>query len=388
MKVWEPGLRDEAAIGLVRLLARPAWAGSDTATALRAALRKLADDLEPVVRAQASHGILLLDDDPGPTATVIGRVRDRILLEQDLNVLAVQLRQVAAVIPDESAGELDQFLEELAGQPQGAFLQPGAPGGEPPAASPWSPREEVAETVAEMLTRLAVVDGAPFSARRLADWLSRPLHDADRTKMLLRHLQPYLNPPDGTGQEATFTQLAAVVQAIRAAWPAVATPADGGPAGGSAARDAALIAHQLAQQLDRASGAHDHQSPATSTVPRGADPVFAAYAIPLLCDLGAVQHPQVTQPVIQALINLSQVSPAGALQAVAQTVPPSGPYVTDPVAASTVCAYLTRLLAEHRDLVLGTDAGLTAFRYLLEAFAGAGDPAALALVYAFAEAFR
>lgn len=69
-------------------------------------------------------------------------------------------------------------------------------------------------------------------------------------------------------------------------------------------------------------------------------------------------------------------------------MPASGPYVTDPVAASTVCAYLTRLLAEHRDLVLGTDAGLTAFRYLLEAFAGAGDPAALALVYAFAEAFR
>jgi len=29
-----------------------------------------------------------------------------------------------------------------------------------------------------------------------------------------------------------------------------------------------------------------------------------------------------------------------------------------------------------------------AFRYLLEAFAGACDPAALALVYAFAEAFR
>ena len=128
---------------------------------------------KPVVRAQASHGILLLDDDPGPAATVISRVRDRILREQDLNVLSVQLRQVAAVMPDESSGELDQFLEELAGQPQGAFLRPGAPSGEPPAASPWRPREEVAETVAEMLTRLAVVDGAPFSAGRLADWLSR-----------------------------------------------------------------------------------------------------------------------------------------------------------------------------------------------------------------------
>jgi hypothetical protein len=388
VKVWEPGLRDEAAIGLVRLLVRPVWAGSDTAPALRSALRKLADDPQPVVRAQASHGLLLLDDSPGPATTVISRVRDRILHEQDPNVLAVQLRQVAAVILDESSSELDQFLEELADSPRGAFPRPGTPSDGPPAASPWSPHDEVAEIAAEMFTRLAVVDGAPFSASMLAHWLSWPLHHSDRTMMLLRHLQPYLNPPDGTGQEATFTQLTAVVQAIRAAGPAAATPWRGSPADGATARNAALIAHQLAQQLDRASGAHDHQSSATGPASRGADPVFAGYAIPVLRDLGAVQHPQVTQPVIQALINLSQVNPADTLQAVAQTVPARGPYVSDPVAAGTVCPYLTRLLAEHRDFVLGTDAGLTAFQYLLEAFAGAGHSAALGLAYAFSDTFR
>jgi hypothetical protein len=206
--------------------------------------------------------------------------------------------------------------------------------------------------------------------------------------MLLRHVQPYLNPPDGTGQLATLTQFAAVVKAIRSAWRSGATPAADGAKGAAAAREAALISYQVAQQLDRASNAHDHRPLATNAVPSGADPVFAANAIPLLRDLGTVQHPQVTQPVIQALINLSQVSPEDVLQAVAQTVPANGPYVTDPIAASTVIAYLTRLVAEHRDLVLGTDTGLTAFQHLLEAFADAGDPDALALVYGFAEAFR
>ena len=95
-----------------------------------------------------------------------------------------------------------------------------------------------------------------------------------------------------------------------------------------------------------------------------------------------------TQPVVQALINLAKTRPAEALQAIAEAIPESGPYVADPLAAHIVCPYLTRLLAEDRGLVLGTETGLTAFRKLLQAFAGAGDPAALALAYAFSDSFR
>jgi hypothetical protein len=37
---------------------------------------------------------------------------------------------------------------------------------------------------------------------------------------------------------------------------------------------------------------------------------------------------------------------------------------------------------------LGTELGLTAFRHLLQAFAGAGDPEALALAYTLSDSFR
>ena len=187
-------MRDTAAIGIARLLARPAWADSDTAPGLRDALRRLAADPNPVVRMQAAHGLPLIDADVGPPSTIIGHLRVRVLQEQDENVLAVQLQAIAGLTAATPAGEVDQLLEELSDHPQGAFLRQDDPGGEPLAESRWSHRGDVAEVAAAVLTRLAVVDGAPYSARRLSGRLARPIRDADRTKMLIRHLQPYLNP--------------------------------------------------------------------------------------------------------------------------------------------------------------------------------------------------
>ena len=116
--------------------------------------------------------------------------------------------------------------------------------------------------------------------------------------------------------------------------------------------------------------------------------MFADHALPLLRELSSVQHPQVTQPVVQALIHFGNTRPAEVLQAIADAVPETGPYVADPLAAGTVCPYLLQVLAENRDLVLGTEPGLTAFRHLLQAFAGAGHSDALTLAYTFSDSFR
>jgi hypothetical protein len=356
---------------------------------LRSALRELSADQNPVVRMQAAHGLLLITPDAGAPSTTPGRLRAHILAEQDENVLAVQLQILQRVMTSAPAAEVDQLVQELADRPQGAFLRQDDPDEGSANGNSWSRRSDLFELASAILARLAVVDSAPFSAHRLSYWLARPIRDAARTQVLIRHLQPYVNPPGGTGQEATFTLLAAAAHGIQTAWrtASTASAAGGDQATSTGARDAALIAHQVARQLDLASAAHDEKSSGSHRA-RGADTVFADYALPLLCDLSLVQHPQVTQPVVQALIRLGNTRPAEALQAIADAIPETGPYVADPLAASTICPYLTRLLAENRDLVLGTESGLTAFRHLLQAFAGAGHADALALAYTFSDSFR
>ena len=382
-------MRDQAAIGIVRLLSRPTWADSDTAPRLRGVLRELSADRNPVVRLQAAHGLQLTIVDENSPAAVIGHLRVPILEEEDENVLAVHLQTLQSVMASAPSGEIDQLIEELAARPHGAFLSQDAPDRGAADANRWDQRNDVVELVSAILTRLGVIDRDLYSAHRLSDWLTRPLSNATRTQTLVRQLQPYLNPPDGTGQETTFTLLGTAAYALQAAWREAnsALPAGGHETSGRA-RDTALIAHQIAQQLEHASAPHNGRSSVGSPVAPRADTVFADHALPLLRELSSVQHPQVTQPVVQALIHFGNTRPAEVLQAIADAVPETGPYVADPLAAGTVCPYLLQVLAENRDLVLGTEPGLTAFRHLLQAFAGAGHSDALTLAYTFSDSFR
>jgi hypothetical protein len=388
MIVWSPGMRDEAAIGMVRLLSRAEWAVSEAAPGLRAALRVLSVDPNPLVRMQAAYGLVLIDSDAPSAQVVVDRVRARILDEQDIHVLAVHLRTLASVTHAASR-DVDRLLEDLASRPQGAVLHQGDSGSLPEGHS-WAGREAMNDLLASMIVYLAVVDGAPFSANRLSSWLARPMDDVDRTTLLIHHLRRFLNPVNEVGQQATFSSLTEAARVAEAAWRRSSeAAADDGAASHAEAGNAARVSRDIAQQLFFASGAFDEKPGVNRETAQHGDPeVFATFALPLLRTLGSVRYPQVTQPVVETLIHVGRIHPREALLAVADAVPDTGPYVTDSLAGGIVVPFLARLLAENRDLVLGTDEGITAFRHLLQAFAGAGDADALALAYTFSDAFR
>jgi hypothetical protein len=88
------------------------------------------------------------------------------------------------------------------------------------------------------------------------------------------------------------------------------------------------------------------------------------------------------------MVFLAPLDEARALRAVADAVPADGPYAGDPLAGGDVIPYLERLLAEQRSLVLVDEDDLAAFGHLLATFAAAGNEAALALAYTFADVFR
>jgi hypothetical protein len=383
MTVWNAGMRDQAARGLVRLLARSSWRDSDIGPSLAATVSRLVTDRNPVVRMQAAPGVALLhlNEDPEQRLTA---VRSRLLVETNPHVLIVLVQLLSNLARDVPA-QVDDVLSELSQLPVGGFLRSQTP----PAGDPGA----VAEIAGPLLAYLGTVPHTPFATAALDDWFRDPITHQDRAERLLHDLQPYLNPPNGEGQDNAFRLLAAAAQAARDTWLAhmpevTAAPPTAEPEM-ARIRAAALAAHGIAEQLYFASGAFDDQ-PGIAQPPaeRGDIGTFARKALPILQLCSQVIEPQVTQPVVETLIHIAGVLEREALLAIAAAIPARGAYVTDPHAAGTVMPYLRRLLAEQRDLVLFNPEGIAALRHLLQAFAGGGDPDALALAYTFADVFR
>ncbi|MFC7500830.1 hypothetical protein, partial [Nocardioides sp. GCM10030258] len=149
-----------------------------------------------------------------------------------------------------------------------------------------------------------------------------------------------------------------------------------------------------ASQIYFSSGAYDRKStavedgttqhaPATAELARLAD-----LAIPLLLLCASSKAAPVIHHVVETLVFLSRVDERRGLQALADAVAANDGYAYDSLAAGVVIPHLTRLLAEERNLVLYDEQGVTAFRKLLSAFAGAGNEKALVLAFTFSDVFR
>lgn len=399
MMAWNAGMRDHAAHGLVRLLARSAWRDSDSGSALAAAVRRLVSDPNPVVRLQATPGLALLHMNEEPEQR-LAAVRSRLLVETHPHILSALVGLLSNLAGDVPA-QVDEVLSELSQLPTGGFLRTRTPTAEPgqtvdrdTEGSAWSGDSGAAETAGPLLTYLATVPRTPFATAALDDWFSDPITHQERAERLLHELRPYLNTPSGEVRDEAFRLLTAAAQAARDTWLAhvppestAAPPIDAPEM--TRIRAAALLAHGIAEQLHFASGAFDDQPGiAHQAAERGEPETFARQAMPVLQLCGQVTEPQVTQPVVETLIHLAGVLQREALLAIAAAIPARGAYVTDPHAAATVTTYLRLLLAEQRDVVLFNEEGIAALRHLLQAFAGAGNPDALELAYTFADVFR
>lgn len=399
MTAWNSGIRDQAARGLIRLLTRSEWRDSDSGPALAAAVGRLVNDPNAVVRLEAAPGLALLHSDEDPEQR-LAAVRSRLLVETNqhvLNVLIQLLSNLAGDIPT----QVDDVLSELSQLPTGGFLRTrtstaelGQIGDRDKNGDTWSGDLESAETAGPLLAYLAIVPRTPFASAALDGWFTDPVMHQGRVDRLLHELRPYLNAPNGEGRDNAFRLLATAAQAVSDTWLAHVTQEStaAAPIGEpdlAQVRAAALVAHGITDQLNFASGAFDYQ-PGIAQQPaeRGEPETFARQALPILQLCGQVTEPQVTQPVVETLVHLAGVLQREALLAVAAAIPARGAYVTDPHAAQTVMPYLRRLLAEQRDLVLFDEEGIGALRHLLQAFAGAGNPDALELAYTFADVFR
>ncbi len=372
---WTPGLVDTGVGGLVLLLARPQWASSEHAPSIRQSVRDLLDHPEPLVRMRAATGLRALHRDLDSA----GRMNLASARLQTETHGVVQATLLGELVRDAAAdpGAADEALRHLAHHPAGAALAPAA---SEPLEDPLSP----------LVAFLAIEVPDGFASGLVTAWFQDPLEQVENVTGAAHWLRyhGYLNLPDGHGQQAAFTLLHSAATVAAARW--VENASLRTSTSTSILTAAARVAGGIAQQVCFASGAFKPQPTAgvEDPGPRGDPGVFAGLATPVLQQCAAITEPKCTHSVVQTLIHLAPTAERQTLLLIADTVPADGPYHRDTLASGEVVPYLQRLVVEHPEVVLGDTMALTAFRHLLQTFAGAGHPEALALAYGFADIFR
>lgn len=376
--VWNPGMRDEAAGGLARLLTRPRWRDSPSGLALHDAVTRLVTDDSPLVRMRAARACRALHSELGPVERTAA-LGAYIAAEADgrvLGVLLSELSREAGSAPE----EVDAVLAEFSSRSAGAFLTAHA-------AAPGQ------DALPALLAYLAAVPQTPFASDLLTGWFRDAVTHHKTVTRLVHSLGRFLNSPDGRGQQAAFTLLASATVAALQRWQDLQdrqsdeTPLD--PDAAAELRAAATVVDDVAEQVHLASGASDERTGKTNeSPPRGDARRFAEFAVPVLQTCSGVPSLQCIHAVVRTLVHLASLSERRTLLAVAAAIPERSRYATDPIAGRVVLPYLQRLLADERALVLGDPDGLAAFRHLLQTFAAAGNEEALTLAYNFADVFR
>lgn len=375
---WAAGRRDTGVKGLVQLLGRHDWRSSDDADRIAAIIDAAVADASPLVRMTAAQALPFLSAGQNGPAHVV-RAGALLVGEQDANVTAMILRALGSYAPAFPA-DTDAALRDY------AMSRPDV------LAAPYGTLPQ--EALTDILTYLAVVHETPHAAATVRGWCERPL-ESPHAAQIVKHLRDYLRDGRPSTTEAAFRLAAAAAGAARQRWEALLPATSAGtPAAGDAEAltAAADVAYEVSQQIFFASGAFDDDGTRPSgTGCEPGDPAlqaFAARAVPILLDCTALGHAQIVHETVQSLIWFAPLDEPRALTAIADAVGPEGPYQTDSLAGDTVMAYLHRLLAEQRGLVLYDPSGLAAFRSLLAAFAAAGHEPALSLAYDFADVFR
>lgn len=396
MMAWSPGMRDRAIEGLSVLARRERWRTSDYGDRIISRVEAALADENPVVRMHAAEALAGLHADATSEERVAG-LRDRLLTEPDVMVSTVLLNLLGREA-HASPGAVDATLEALAGLSAGAD-QSSESQELADEAEERSADDERNNLKVDIMTFLALTHETPYALSTLNQWASEPAKHKE-----LSHAIPFIRDYLAPGaeprlQQRTFEFVTTASTSALEHWTA---------AGGAMVDASELTSLELselkkvlrvldatADQIYFASGAFEskrgnvNEEEVEQGAANAADIArFANLATPTLLICAASKAAPVIHHVVETLVYLAQVDEKRSLEALAEAVTAYSNYAYDSLASGVVVPYLTRLLAEQRDLVLFDAEGVAAFKTLLAAFAGAGNEDALVLAFTFADVFR
>lgn len=371
---WNPGMRDTAIRGLVPLLYREEWRDGEAGPSITDTVSAAVHDTNPLIRMHAAEAVnaMYASRDPHQRANAIG---DLLLTEQHAAVRAVLIRHMAANAAS-APDAVDAVIERLLNASDSTMPEPG---------------DAMWDGFTELLTYLALVPHTTFSSQIAEYWCQNAPTHAKATQALAQCTRRYLRRSGSTEQQTAFRLLGVAANASLTRWtqdPHEHTAAtELSDEQRAELRAAVTVTHEIAGQIYFASGAFD-ETQGREPVAHTSLATFADLAFPILKACAAIRVPQCIHEAVKTMIFLAPLDESRALQAIAEAVPPSGPYAADSIAGTDIIPYLNRLLTEHRPLVLFDHIGIAAFRHLLATFAAAGNEEALALAYRFADIFR
>ena len=400
MMAWSPGIRDRAIEGLSVLARREKWRTSDYGDRIISRVQAALADENPVVRMHAAEAFTGLHADATSEARVAG-LRELLITEPDVLVSTVLLNLLGREA-HASPGAVDATLEALvglrAGADQSSESQELADEAEKRSAVDRAEDERNNRKV-DIITLLALTHETPYALATLNEWASEPAKHNE-----LSHAIPFIRDYLAPGaeprlQQRTFEFVTTASTSALEHWTATGgamVHASGlTPLELSELENVLRVLDATADQIYFASGAFESKRGNVSEedVQHGAATAadiarFADLATPTLLICAASKAAPVIHHVVETLVYLAQVDEKRSLKALAEAVTAHSNYAYDSLASGVVVPYLTRLLAEQRDLVLFDAEGVAAFKTLLAAFAEAGNEDALVLAFTFADVFR
>lgn len=400
MMGWSPGMRDRAIEGLSVLARREKWRKSNHGVRIISRVQTALGDDNPVVRMHAAEAFTCLHTD-ATSEERVAAIRDLLLTETDVMVGTVLLNclgREAHTSPRAVDSVLGAFAELKAVADQ--FIDSQDPADESGKRSALDRADDERNNrEVDITTFLALTHQTPHALSTLKSWAKAPAE----SKELLRaipYIRDYLAPnADARIQQRSFEFVTTASTSALKHWSEVNAMLTGDvePTADqlSELKRVLRVLDTTADQIYFASGAFDRRrgnADAEDTQQRAATPEeiarFADLAIPTLLICAGSKAAPVIHHVVETFVFLAQVDEKRSLIALAEAVTAHSNYAFESLASGVVIPYLTRLLAEQRDLVLYDDEGVTAFRTLLSAFAGAGNEDALVLAFTFADVFR
>lgn len=393
-------MRDRAIEGLSVLARREKWRNSEYGERVISRVQTALADESPLVRMHAATAFA--ECHPGATSEErVAELRRLLLTESDSTVVTVLLSLLGREA-HMSPSAVDVTLEALAGlevsvdpscelheQEEEAEKRRGVDRDE----------DESNNLKVGIIMFLALRHETPYALSTLDRWATESVKYGE-----LRHAIPYVRNYLAPGAEPGLQQRAfgfvtttatSALEHWTAAGGAMAEASQLTPLEMSELENAFRILDITADQIYFASGAYeskggnsaeDHVRQRAATESEIAR--FAELATPTLLICAASKAAPVIHHAVETLIYLAQVDEKRSLITLAEAVIANSNYAYDLLAGGVIIPYLTRLLAEQRDLVLFDVDGVAAFRTLLAAFAAAGNEDALVLAFTFADVFR